>query len=256
MSRTHAIPLLDIRQVYKAYVDGLLANQNLSLSVSPGETRAVIGPNGAGKTTLINQITGHLRPDRGEIWFNGHLLNGQPAHAVARMGVGRTFQRTNLLEAFTVAENVRLALQSRVLGDRGLRSFFRAADTLPGLTQGVAELLRRVGLDTRAPDLVETLSHGEKRQLELALALAGDPELLLLDEPMAGMSVEETRRLTLLLQELKRHHAIVLVEHDMDTVFALADTISVLVYGTVIATGTAAEIRDNPEVRDAYLGSE
>jgi len=256
MSRIHAIPLLDIRQVYKAYGDGLLANQNLSLSVSPGETRAVIGPNGAGKTTLINQITGQLRPDRGEIRFNGHLLNGRPAHAVARMGIGRTFQRTNLLEAFTVAENVRLALQSRVFGDRALRSFFRPADALPGLSQGVAELLERVGLDSRARDLVETLSHGEKRQLELALALAGDPELLLLDEPMAGMSVEETRRLTMLLHELKRHHAIVLVEHDMDTVFALADTISVLVYGTVIATGTAAEIRDNPEVRDAYLGTE
>ena len=256
MSLTQAIPILEVRGVYKSYLGGLQANLDLSLSVSRGETRALIGPNGAGKTTLINQITGHLRPDRGEIRLKGHRINGVPPHTVARMGVGRTFQKNNLMEAFTVFENARLALQSRLLGERSLWRFWRPAETLHEVNAAVPDLLARVGLEERAGDPVHTLSHGEKRQLELALALAGNPELLLLDEPMAGMSVEETRRITALLKDLKRHHAIVLVEHDMDTVFTLADTVSVLVYGTVLATGSGQDIRENPEVQEAYLGTE
>jgi branched-chain amino acid transport system ATP-binding protein len=249
-------PLLETRGLTKSF-GGLRVNHAIDLALAPGETRAVIGPNGAGKTTLVNQIAGDLRPDRGRIWFRGRAIEGLPAHRVARLGIGRSYQRTNLFPEFTVFENVRLAAQSRLRGSPpGLFRWWRAATAYGEINSAAERVLETFGLAGRGADPAGALSHGEQRQLELAMVLAVEPELLLLDEPMAGLSMEESRRLTALLAALKSTHTILLVEHDMDAVFALADTITVLVYGQVIATGNAEAVRANPAVREAYLGEE
>lgn len=247
-------PLLETRNLSRSYGGSLLANNRISLSVATGEAHAVIGPNGAGKTTLINQIAGHLSPDQGEILLRGVNIQGKPPYAITGMGVGRTFQKTNILGEFSVLENVRLAVQAHMLGATSLRKLWRGALAQSRVITRAEALLRQSGLAERRLETADALSHGEKRQLELAMALASQPRLLLLDEPMAGMSVEESRRITDLLISLKQTHTLLLIEHDMDAVFAIADRITVLVYGEVVATDTPEAIRNNPEVREAYLG--
>jgi branched-chain amino acid transport system ATP-binding protein len=245
-----AEPVLDIRHLSKSF-GGLKATDDVSLDLRPGEIHALIGPNGAGKTTLIHQIAGSLKPSAGSIRFLGKEVTGLDVAARARLGLGRTFQISSLAMEFSALRNVMLAVQSR---QGSSFRFFRDVRTDRSLTEPAMAALARVGLDGRAAVPTAELSHGERRQLEIAIALALGSKALLLDEPMAGMGQEGSRALTKLLGELRAEAPILLVEHDMDAVFALADRISVLVYGRVIATGTVAEIRANPTVREAYLG--
>lgn len=231
----------------------LLAADDVSLIMEENELHAMIGPNGAGKTTLIGLITGELRADGGRIALFGQDITAWSVPRRARCGLSRSFQITSLCEGFTAEENVALAIQAKQ--GHSFR-FWRDARKDAALREPARAALERVGLLARAGSLVEALSHGEKRQLELAVALATEPRLLLLDEPMAGMGPEESRRIAALLRSLKGSLTIILIEHDMDAVFSLADRISVLVSGRVIATGTAEAVRCDPAVRQAYLGGE
>ena len=230
----------------------LLASDAISFSVREGETHAVIGPNGAGKTTFISQLAGNLRPDAGQIRFAGEDITALPAQKRARKGLARSFQITSVYLEFSALDNVALAVQAQ----SGRTGFWRDARKDAALRNPALQFLADVGLQDRANAPASILSHGEHRQLELAMVLATRPRLLLLDEPMAGMGHDESQRMIELLGGLKRRQTIVLVEHDMDAVFRLADRISVLVYGRIIATGSPEEIRLNPEVRKAYLGEE
>lgn len=245
-------PLLEVAGLRKSF-GGLVVTDDVSLSVAPGLLHAVIGPNGAGKTTLINQVCGMIRHDAGAIRFAGREIGGLSMAARARLGLARSFQITAIIPAFTARENAALAAQARAGSSFRL---FRPAASEAELNEAADAALARVGLGARAEVPAGLLSHGEKRQLELAIALAAQPRLLLLDEPLAGAGPEETDRLVGLLSELKRDYAILLVEHDMQAVFALADRVSVLVQGRVIATGSVAGIRANAEVRAAYLGED
>jgi branched-chain amino acid transport system ATP-binding protein len=247
-----AEPVLRLQHVRKSF-GGLVVTDDLSLDVGAGELHAIIGPNGAGKTTLINQISGLLAPDAGRIMFAGRDVTALPAHARAAAGLARSFQITSILPAFTALENVALAVQARA--GSSLRLFGRVAEEA-ALNEPALAALGEVGLAPRAHVPAGHLSHGEKRALELAIALAMAPKLLLLDEPMAGTGREETGRLVGLLRDLKGRFPMVLVEHDMTAVFALADRISVLIYGRVLATGTPEEVRADPKVATAYLGDE
>ncbi len=232
---------------------GLAVTDDVTFDVAPGEIHAVIGPNGAGKTTLIHQLSGTLRPDAGSIRFGGREVVGMGLARRARLGLARSFQITSVLPGFSALENAALAVQAR----RGSSfCFIRAAAGERALNDEAMAALEQVGLGARAGVVAGRLSHGEKRQLELAIALAMQPRLLLLDEPLAGAGPEEAERLVGLLRGLKGRYAMLLVEHDMQAVFALADRISVLVYGRVIATGGPEAIRSNPEVRAAYLGED
>jgi branched-chain amino acid transport system ATP-binding protein len=232
---------------------GILATDNLSLDVAPGELHAIIGPNGAGKTTLISQLTGQLLPNSGTIHFAGQDITGLPAFRRSALGLARSFQITSLLPDFTACDNVALAAQAH---DGHSFRFWGNARKESRLRDAAHAALRRVGLDHRADVVVSELSHGEQRELELAVALATKPKLLLLDEPMAGLGTTESARMVKLLRELRKEVTIVLVEHDMEAVFALADHITVLVYGRVIASGAPAAIRGNEEVKRAYLGDQ
>jgi len=232
---------------------GLVATGEVSLSVAPGEIHAVIGPNGAGKTTLIGQLSGELKPDSGEIRFAGADISRLGPARRAALGIARSFQITSIFREFTTLDNVALAIQARA--GHSFR-FWRAARRDASLRDPALVALGIVGLAGRADLLAGSLAHGEKRALELAMALATRPRLLLLDEPMAGMGPEESASMVRLLAGLKGRFSIVLVEHDMDAVFALADRITVMVYGRVIASAEPAAIRADPEVRRAYLGEE
>jgi branched-chain amino acid transport system ATP-binding protein len=243
--------LLEVENLSKSF-GALRATDAVDLGVEEGETLAIIGPNGAGKTTLIGQLAGNLRPDAGSIRFAGEDVTRLPAPQRARRGFARSFQITSVFPEFTALENVALAAQAH----SGRTGFWRPAMKDPSLLRPAAEFLALVGLEARAHALAANMSHGEHRQLEVAMALAGKPRLLLLDEPMAGMGIEESQRMIALLGTLKRRQAMILVEHDMDAVFRLADRIAVLVYGRVIATGLPEEIRTNEEVRKAYLGED
>jgi len=243
-------PLLETRNLIRRF-GGLMATGDVSLSVMPGETHALIGPNGAGKTTLIAQLQGELPPSSGKILFRGQDITALPPHRRALMGLARSFQITSVLPDFTALENVRLAVQARQ--GHSFR-FWRQADADRPLNAEAAEALERCGLADRLHLQAGLLSHGERRQLELAMALAMRPALLLLDEPMAGMGKQDGIRMTRLLAELKSDYAMLLVEHDMEAVFSLADRLSVLVQGRLIATGSVDEIRANPAVQAAYLG--
>jgi branched-chain amino acid transport system ATP-binding protein len=245
-----AEPILDIRNLAKSF-GGLKATDDVSLDLRPGEIHALIGPNGAGKTTLIHQVAGSLKPSAGSIRFRGEDVTGLDVASRARLGLGRTFQISSLAMDFSALRNVMLAVQSR---QGSSFRFFRNVKADTSLSEPAMAALARVGLERRAGVPAAELSHGERRQLEIAIALALGSKALLLDEPMAGMGQEGSRALTRLLGELRGETPILLVEHDMDAVFALADRISVLVYGRVIATGTVAEIRSNAAVREAYLG--
>lgn len=243
-------PILEIRDLVKRF-GGLAATDHLSLDVRPGELHALIGPNGAGKTTVINQLMGEIASDSGRILFCGRDLSGMKPAQRIKAGLGRTFQITQLLPEFTALDHVALAVQAQA--GHSFR-FLRSARSDKSLTGPAIALLAELGLDARADVPVARLAHGERKQLELAIALATRPRLLLLDEPMAGLGPVETADMVALLQRLKGRFAMLLVEHDMDAVFALADRVSVLVYGRCIATGSAAEIQSNPAVRTAYLG--
>ena len=231
---------------------GVLATDHVSLQVRRGEMHALIGPNGAGKTTLIAQLTGQLRPDAGTVHFVGRDITHLSTPARARRGLARSFQLTSVLQDFTALDNVALAVQAHQ--GHSFR-FWKPARRDASLRQPAMAALREVGLSARAEVLAARLSHGEQRQLEIAMALASDPSMLL-DEPSAGMGPDESARLVDYLKTLKGKRTILLVEHDMAVVFALADRITVLVYGRAIATDTPAAIRANAEVRQAYLGDE
>jgi branched-chain amino acid transport system ATP-binding protein len=247
-----ADPLLRVENLVRRF-GGITATDHVSLEVAQGELHAIIGPNGAGKTTLISQLTGHLTPDSGNIYLCGRDISHLAAYRRSALGLARSFQITSLLLDFTVADNVALAAQAH---NGHSFSFWRNARKESGLREAAQAALERVGLSHRADVLVSRLSHGERRELELAVALATKPQLLLLDEPMAGLGVTESARMVKLLQELRKEVTIVLVEHDMAAVFALADRISVLVYGRVIASDVPAAIRQNEEVKRAYLGDQ
>ena len=232
---------------------GLRVTDDVTLDVMPGELHAVIGPNGAGKTTLINQISGLLAPDAGRIVFAGEDVTRLAVDRRAQRGLARSFQITSVLPRFSVLENVALAVQAR--SGTSFRFFGRAADE-EALNAPALAALAQVGLAARANALAGELSHGEKRALELAIALAMEPKLLLLDEPMAGTGHDEAQRLIAALRSLKGRFPMVLVEHDMTAVFALADRISVLIYGRILASGAPDEVRADPQVVKAYLGEE
>jgi branched-chain amino acid transport system ATP-binding protein len=247
-----AEPLLRVDNLMRRF-GGIVATDHVCLDVAKGEIHAIIGPNGAGKTTLISQLTGHLAPDGGHVFLGGRDITQLPAYRRCALGLARSFQITSLLPDFTAADNVALAAQAH---DGTSFRFFGNARREPRLRAAARLALERVGLGPRADVLVARFSHGEQRQLELAVALATRPQLLLLDEPMAGLGVTESAAMVRLLSELRREVSIVLVEHDMEAVFALADRISVLVYGRIIASGTPNDIRKNDEVKRAYLGDQ
>jgi branched-chain amino acid transport system ATP-binding protein len=244
--------LLEVRGLRKSF-GALLPSDDIDLEVREGETHAIIGPNGAGKTTLISQLAGELRPDRGRVRFAGEDITALSAPARARRGFSRSFQITSIYPEFTALENVMIAVQA--CSGHSFR-FWRPAREEASLRSPASAILEQVGLSGRGDVLAANLAHGEQRALEIATALATRPRLLLLDEPVAGMGAEETQRMIALLSTLKGGTTLILVEHDMDAVFSLADRISVLVYGRIIATGTPQEVRANAEVRRAYLGEE
>jgi branched-chain amino acid transport system ATP-binding protein len=244
--------LLRTDQLVKRF-GGLTATDHASLSVRTGELHALIGPNGAGKTTLIHQLSGALAPSAGRIHFDGHDITNVPMHERVHRGLVRSYQITAVFKRLSVLDNLALALQSR---DGSSLRFWQPARAERARYEAAAAVAERLGLGTQLDRIAGALSHGEQRQLEVGLALALNPKLLLLDEPMAGMGPEESERMVELLQGLRGSVAMLLVEHDMDAVFRLADRISTLVFGRIIATGTADEIRAHPEVKRAYLGDD
>jgi branched-chain amino acid transport system ATP-binding protein len=243
-------PLLQVENLAKRF-EGIVATDNIVLNVAAGELHAIIGPNGAGKTTLIAQIGGQLVPDTGRIRFAGSDITTLPTYRRSRLGLARSFQITSLFLDLSVLDNVALAVQAHT--GHSFR-FWRDARLEAVLREPAHAALQRVGLGKCADEVTAALSHGEHRLIELAMALAGSPRMLLLDEPMAGLGPEESARMVDMLRALKKDLTILLVEHDMEAVFALADRITVLVYGRVIASGAPADIRANAAVRDAYLG--
>lgn len=245
-------PLLQLSGLCKSFGDTQII-RGVDLDVAPGERRALIGPNGAGKSTLFHLISGNLGATAGTVAFQGRDITGWTPQRVNRLGLARSFQITNIFPRLTVFENVRLAVMRQ---QPQPTAFWRRVDRLPGLREATERLLEQVRLHTRATTLAGGLSYSEQRSLEIAMTVASDPPLILLDEPMAGMSSEETDYTLNLIREVTAGRALLIVEHDMDVVFKLADHISVLVYGQVIATGTPDEIRQHRGVREAYLGEE
>ena len=245
-------PLLRIAGLRKAF-GAVVACDGIDLDMAEGEVHALIGPNGAGKTTLIGQLAGEIRPDSGRIVFRGRDVTTLPAHTRAARGLARSFQITSVLPGMSALDNVALAVQAHA--GHSFRFWRPAGDEAP-VREPAHATLDRVGLAHRATVPAATLAHGEQRQLEIAMALASRPRLLLLDEPTAGMGAEDSGRMVALLESLRGEVTMLLVEHDMDTVFALAERITVLVSGRVIASDTPEAIRNDPEVRRAYLGEE
>ncbi len=245
-----ATPVLETEALSKSF-GGLAAVRDVSITLRRGELHALIGPNGAGKSTLVNLLSGELKPTSGTIRLDGRVITGTSAPLMAQAGVARSFQRTNIFAPLTVHDNVRLAAQAI---HTPARSLLRPSVSAIDLDARVAEVLARIGL-AEAPDRIAgTLSHGEQRLLEIAMTLAGAPRLLLLDEPLAGMGNEESEAIAGLLKSLARDHAVLLIEHDMDFVFAVADRMSVMVEGALLASGPPADIRADPAVQRAYLG--
>jgi branched-chain amino acid transport system ATP-binding protein len=242
--------ILDVCGLVKNF-RGIVATDNASIGIRDGELHALIGPNGAGKSTLVNQISGEIRPDAGSILFQGHDVTQWPAWRRAQEGLVRSYQITSVFNEFTALDNVMLAVQAR--SGRNFASW-RNVSHDPALTAPAMDALELVGLEGEACVQVSEMAHGARRQLELAMAIALQPKLMLLDEPLAGMSQAESESMTALLQRLKGKISILLIEHDMQAVFALADRVTVLVAGRPVATGTPDEIRTSKEVQDAYLG--
>jgi branched-chain amino acid transport system ATP-binding protein len=242
--------LLHVDHLVKRF-GGLAATDHASLQVKAGEIHALIGPNGAGKTTLIHQISGALQPDAGRLWLDGEDITHMPMPARVRKGLVRSYQITNIFPKLSVLDNLALACQAHT--GSSFR-FWRAASAEPQRVANAQAVAERVGLAHRLAQAAGSLSHGEQRQLEVGLALAAQPRLMLLDEPMAGMGPDESERMVNLLQSLRGEATLLLIEHDMDAVFRLADTVSVLVAGRIIASGDAAHIQSHPDVKRAYLG--
>lgn len=231
--------------------DGLQVLWNVNLQVQEGERHAIIGPNGAGKTTLFNIITGTYRPRRGKVYFKGKEVTGASPHELTRLGMGRSFQITSTFSRLTTFQNIRLAILSK----KGIRfQLWRQVDKIVDITRETEEVLKRINLDKERDIPAGMLSYGKHRALEISLALATDPDLVLLDEPTAGMSRDETHNAVELIRRLTEGKTLVIIEHDMDVVFSLADRITVLHYGRILASGPPAEIKNNQEVKDAYLG--
>ena len=243
--------ILETRNLSKAF-GALAAVDDVSLAIEAGTLHSIIGPNGAGKTTLFNLLTGTYRPSSGRILFDGRDITGTPAHRVAHLGLARSFQRTNVFPAFSLLDNVWVAAFACGESWKGL--LWRRADRYAEVRARALAALADVGLADKAEQPVRRISHGEQRQLELAIALAAAPRVLLLDEPAAGLSPEETKRLVALVRALKGRYTIVLIEHKMDIIMSVSDRISVMHFGRLIAEGTPAEIQGNREVRRAYLG--
>lgn len=231
---------------------GIQALSGVDLSVAPGERHAIIGPNGAGKSTLFNLISGELAPTEGTVHLGGQEITGSPVHVRANAGLGHTFQRSNLFMGLTAFENVRLAVQHQ---QRINLNWFRSISSFSSLNEKIESLLEKVGLASLRDRMVNTLAHGQQRALEIALALATKPKVLLLDEPTAGMSPAETAEMSRLIDGLPRTLTLLIVEHDMDVIFGLADQLTVLHYGQVISRGTPAEVREDPMVQEIYLGA-
>ena len=243
--------VLETKNLSKAF-GALAAVNDVSLGIEAGTLHSIIGPNGAGKTTLFNLLTGTYRPSSGRIFFDGRDITGTPAHRVAHLGLARSFQRTNVFPAFSLLDNVWVAAFACGPSWKGL--LWRRADRYPEVRARALAALADVGLADKAQQPVREISHGEQRQLELAIALAAAPRVLLLDEPAAGLSPEETKRLVALVRGLKGRYTIVLIEHKIDIIMSVSDRISVMHFGSLIAEGTPAEIQRNQEVRRAYLG--
>lgn len=243
-------PVLETRELTKSY-GGLVAVNRVDVKLFHGQPQAVIGPNGAGKSSLINLLTGHIPPSSGQILFNGRNIAGLPAHKVARLGVGRSYQKTNIYPGMSCYENCWLAAQSRL--PHSFR-FFRPAAANRRMGEDVEQALAEAGLSHRIHTVASAMSYGEQRQLEIAMVLATKPQILCLDEPMAGMGREESERVVQLLLDLRRSYPLLLIEHDMDAVFNIAHTLTVMVNGAVIASGPVNEIRGSAMVQEAYLG--
>lgn len=244
--------ILEMKDLRKSY-GGVTATDGVSLSVEKNILHAIIGPNGAGKTTLISLLSGAVKPDGGKILFAGKDITNQPAYSRAKIGISRSYQITSLIMSMSVLDNVALAIQAR---SGHSFKFIKPANSLTNIRNEALSILEQIGLASRAEDLTSNLSHGEHRLVEIAIALASNAQCMMLDEPMAGLGPEESVRMIDFIKQLKGSRTILLIEHDMDAVFALADTISVLVYGKIIATGSPDEIRNNEAVRHAYLGEE
>ena len=247
-----SLTILNVSNLSKTF-GGVVATDHLNLEIKQGELHAIIGPNGAGKTTLIAQLSGETLPDSGEIIFREENITALPPFKRSRLGIARSFQITSLMLEMDVIDNITLATLAQ---DDHSYKFWKPARDDINLQKSALNALKEIGLEERAFEKVGNLSHGEHRQLEIAMALATQPHLLLLDEPMAGMGTEEGRKILKILQKLKRRKTILLIEHDMDVVFALADRITVLVYGRVIASGSPQSIKEDEKVREAYLGSD
>jgi branched-chain amino acid transport system ATP-binding protein len=242
--------ILETKDLYHDF-KGLEVLFDVNLQVKEGERHAVIGPNGAGKTTLFNVITGTYHPSRGQVFFKGKEVTGSRPHEMARRGMGRSFQITSTFNRLTAFQNIRLA----VLSKRGIRfHLFNKVDKMRDITEETEEILKRINLDRERNFPAGVLSYGKHRSLEISMALATNPELVMLDEPTAGMSRDETHYAVELIRRLTEGKTVVIIEHDMDVVFSLADRITVLHYGQILATGPPAEIRENQAVKDAYLG--
>ena len=243
-------PVLRVQGLSKHF-GGLAAVSDVSLDLEPRQVHAVIGPNGAGKTTLINLLSGELAPSDGSVHFGGRDIAGLAADRIARLGIARSYQKTNIFADFSVFENCRLAAQARLA--RPLRCF-RPARAYGAINDAAGQALASTGLSARAGDIAAALSHGEQRQLEIAMTLATMPQVLLLDEPLAGMGAEESSRMVELIAGLAHEHAILLIEHDMDAVFSVAAVLTVMVNGRVLASGAPDAIRASTAVQEAYLG--
>jgi branched-chain amino acid transport system ATP-binding protein len=242
--------ILETRALSRHF-EGLSAVDRVSLKCRTGEVHAVIGPNGAGKSTLVNLLSGDLEPSSGQVFLRGDEITGLPSHRVSLLGVGRSYQKTNVFLPFSVFENCRLAAQSRLATSM---RFFRAARSYRAVSDAAMRAIEQAGLTGRADERVDTLSHGEQRQVEIAMTLATNPRVLLLDEPLAGMGAQESSQIIELLRTLSGDHAILLVEHDMDAVFSLADTLTVMVNGAVLDSGSPESVRASRAVQVAYLG--
>ena len=242
--------ILEIKNLNKKF-GGVIATKDLNLSISDGELHAIIGPNGAGKTTLISQIFGQIFPDNGQIFFQGINVTKVSEYKKSRLGINRTFQITSVMKSLTVSENIQLATDTT---RENSLNFFKVSNNQTNIFKKIDFCLRQVGLIKTINQPVTSLSHGDCSKLEIAMALASDAQLLLLDEPMAGLGPTETKEMIALLKRLKGQRTILIIEHDMDAVFALADQISVLVSGKIIATGKPDTIRRDSKVQSAYLG--
>ena len=242
--------ILETRDLTKTF-GGLTAVSAISLQVAPREIHAIIGPNGAGKSTMVNLLSGHLRPCAGQVIFNGRDITGLAPNQVSHLGVGRSFQRTNIFPSFTCLENCMLAAQSRM---KNSFRFLRRSDSYPLVRERAEKAMEACGLSSKGHSIASSMSYGEQRQLEIGMVLATEPSFLLLDEPMAGMGKEESSRVVELLAELSREYSLVLVEHDMDAVFSIARTLTVMVNGQMLASGPLDQVRNDPAVQEAYLG--